>query len=121
MFKKTLVRLTSLLLLVSVAAWPQTQHSITISHGTYVQGTDVATGINVYRAATTGGPYTKLNSTPISLTASYVDTTCPPATTCFYVETAVDAAGSESANSVESSATLPANPLAVPGVTATAK
>jgi chitinase len=97
----------------------QTQHNIVITHAAYVQGSDVATGINVYRSATTGGPYTKLTATPLSLTAAYTDTTCPSGTKCFYVETAVDATGFESVNSGESSAVMPGSPLGVPGVVAT--
>jgi fibronectin type 3 domain-containing protein len=111
--------LSCLILGWAVLLHAQTQHNIIITHGMYVQGTDVATGINVYRSATTGGPYTKLTATPLSLTASYTDTTCPAVTTCFYVETAVDATGFESVNSQESSAVMPGSPLAVPGVVAT--
>jgi hypothetical protein len=63
-------------------------------------------GYSVYRSATTGGPYTKLNSRPVSST-SYVDTTVQPGQAYFYVITALDKLGSESAYSNEIQVTVP--------------
>jgi len=108
-------------LLLAVVAWPQTQHSITIGWS-YTQGADLATGFNVYRGTTTGGPYTKQNTTPIAVTTlTYVDTAGAGATKYFYVVTAIDSSGFESAFSSEVSATFLSNPLAPAGVTATPK
>lgn len=110
-----------LFLLFAVAAWPQTQHSVRIAW-TYTQGSDLATGFNVYRATTTGGPYTKQTAMPIPLaTLNYSDTTGVGGIKYFYVVTAVDASGSESAFSSEASASFLGNPVAPAGVTATAQ
>lgn len=110
------------LCLGAVAAWPQTPHSITISW-TYTQGTDLATGFNVLRSTTSGGPYTQISpALPLSITTlSYQDSTGVAGTKYFYVVMAVDANGSQSANSTEVSAVFLGNPLAPQGVTATAK
>lgn len=46
-----------------------------------------ATGWNLYRSSTSGGPYTKLNSTSIGLTTSYPDFTVTVSATYYYVVT----------------------------------
>lgn len=108
-------------LLAAVAAFPQTQHSIKVAW-TYSQGSDQATGFNVYRGTVTGGPYTKQNSSLIPVaTLNYMDTTGTGGTTYFYVVTAVDASGSESAFSNQANASFLANPSAPLGVTAVAQ
>ena len=53
-------------------------------------------GFNVYRSTTTGGPYSKLNSTPVTST-SYSDATVVTGSTYYYVVNAVDCADNESA------------------------
>jgi fibronectin type 3 domain-containing protein len=68
------------------------------------------TGYHLYRAATAGGSYTKLTSTPVT-TASYNDTAAPAGATSYYQVTAVNAAG-ESIRSVTASARRPAVPRA---------
>jgi fibronectin type 3 domain-containing protein len=111
------------LLLFAVAARPQsgTSHSIKVAW-TYTQGTDVATGFNIYRGTVSGGPYTRQDSTPIPIaTDSYTDTTGTGGTKYFYVVTAVDATGYESIYSTEVSATMLTNPLAPQAVTAVAQ
>ncbi len=65
-----------------------------------------ATGYNVYRSIVTQGGYEKVNSAPISGT-SYHDADLSNGRMYYYVITAVDAAGNESARSNEASA-LPA-------------
>jgi hypothetical protein len=102
--------------------WSQgTQHSITVAW-TYAQGSDLATGFNVYRGIATGGPYTKLNASPLAITIlSYADSTGTGGIKYFYVVTAVDAVGSESAPSPEASAIFLSNPAVPSAVTATAK
>ncbi len=52
-------------------------------------------GYYVYRSTTQGGPYTKLNSTPVTAT-SYADSTVVPGTTYYYTTTAIDCALNES-------------------------
>lgn len=62
-----------------------------------------ATGYNVKRSTTAGGPYTTI-ATNVAGT-SYLDTTVTNGTTYYYVVTAVDSSNNESANSNEASAT----------------
>src|SRR5581483_254400 len=57
----------------------------------------------VYRASTPGGPYTRLNGTPLTR-ASYVDTTPPAGATAYYVVRAVDTSRNRSDPSAEASA-----------------
>ncbi|GEM_PF-907876 len=80
-------------------------------------------GYNVYRGTITGGPYAKANGSPVTA-ASYGDSGLTNGLTYFYVVTAVDTSGNESARSTESSGTpvdnkAPAisNVLAVPSST----
>ncbi len=76
------------------------------------------TGYNVYRSATAGGTYTKLNSTPVT-PASYDDTTAPAGATSYYQVTAVNTTG-ESIRSVSANATRPVPaPAQVTGLQAT--
>lgn len=55
---------------------------------------------NVYRSDTLGGPYTKINTQPVT-TSSYYDATVALNTWYYYVVTAVDTADLESAYSAE--------------------
>ncbi len=63
-------------------------------------------GYNAYRSPTSGGPYTKLNSSLISPT-NYNDLMVQSGYTYYYVTTAVNNQGEESTYSNESSATVP--------------
>jgi len=63
-------------------------------------------GYNVYRGPSSNGPYAKLNTTLDSQTA-YSDGTVQGGQTYFYVTTAVDNMGNESAYSNQSQATIP--------------
>ncbi len=63
-------------------------------------------GYYVYRGTQSGGPYTKLNGTPVTAT-SYTDATVTAGSTYYYVVTAVDSSGTESAFSSEATATIP--------------
>jgi hypothetical protein len=65
------------------------------------------TGYNVYRATITGGPYAKVNSSPVAA-LTYADGSVSAGQVYFYVATAVDSAGKESTYSTEASATVPA-------------
>ncbi|HYO08053.1 MAG TPA: Ig-like domain-containing protein [Tepidisphaeraceae bacterium] len=78
-------------------------------------------GYNVYRATSAGGAYTKLNSALLT-SSDFLDVTAPVGAKAYYVVTAVDNAGNESARSAEVSATrtndsgAPANPAGLAAV-----
>ena len=118
------ISLFMLLLAFWVTPWAvlgQAAHSILVGW-TYTQGTDAAVGFNVYRGTVSGGPYTKQNATPLTVTTlSYTDLSGTAGTKYFYVIRALDAIGLESPNSPEASATMLGNPLAPLGVTAVAQ
>jgi HYDIN/CFA65/VesB family protein len=63
-------------------------------------------GYNVYRAAKSGGPYTKLNSAADTATL-YTDSAVSAGSTYYYVTKAVNSAGTESAASNEVAAVVP--------------
>jgi len=63
-------------------------------------------GYNVYRSTVSGSGYVKLNGSLISGLA-YSDSNVQNATTYYYVTTAVDSAGTESAYSNQVSAAIP--------------
>jgi hypothetical protein len=65
-----------------------------------------AVGYNVYRGTTSGGPYTKVNSTPTSGT-SYTDNNVQAGQTYYYVTTSVDLSNNESRYSNQTTATIP--------------
>ena len=62
-------------------------------------------GYNVYRGVKTGGPYSQITSMNIDTT--FTDDTVQGGQTYFYVTTAVDGAGKESAHSNQTQATIP--------------
>jgi len=63
------------------------------------------TGYNVYRGVTSGGPYSRLNSSPV-FTTSYFDFNVAAGQTYFYVATTVQNT-TESSYSTEARATIP--------------
>jgi hypothetical protein len=63
-------------------------------------------GYNAYRSTSSGGPYTRLNSSLISNT-NYNDQTVQSGYTYYYVTTAVDSQGMESVYSNQAAATVP--------------
>jgi fibronectin type 3 domain-containing protein len=73
---------------------------------TWTASTSTVSGYNVYRSTVSGGPYTKLTASPVAAT-TYVDSTVTASQTYYYVVTAVDSSGVESANSAEVSAVVP--------------
>jgi hypothetical protein len=81
----------------------QVSHSMTLN---WSASTSTVVGYNVYRSTTSGGPYTLITSSPVAGT-TYTDTTVQAGVTYFYVVTAVDSSGNESAYSNEASATVP--------------
>jgi fibronectin type 3 domain-containing protein len=97
---------------------PPTQHKDTLNW-IAPTGPDAAVGYNVYRATTSGGPFTLLNASPITA-LTFADTTGIGGTTYFYVVTAVDANGDESGFSNQASCTFESDPNAPTGLTAAA-
>jgi hypothetical protein len=89
---------------LSGAAVQPVSHSVTLN---LTPNSSNVTGYNVYRSSTSNGPYTKLNSPPVTSTM-YTDTGVLASQTYFYVGTAVDNAGNETAYSNQVSATIPA-------------
>ncbi len=78
-------------------------HSVTLTWNPSTSS-NVA-GYYVYRGSTSGGPYTKLSS--LLSSDSYVDGSVQVGQTFFYVTTAADSSGDESAYSNEVQATIP--------------
>ncbi len=78
-------------------------HSVSLS---WTPSTSTVVGYNVYRSTVSGGPYTLVTASPIQ-GAAYTDNSVQAGTTYFYVVTAVDASGNESAFSNEASAAVP--------------
>ena len=64
-------------------------------------------GYNVYRGIVSGGPYTKLSATLSPTTLLFTDTTPVSGRQYFYVVTAVNTSGAESAASSEVAVTIP--------------
>ena len=84
-------------------AAPQAQqHSVALSWSP--SSTSSVVGYNVYRGVKTGGPYSQITSMNIDTT--FTDDT-EGGQTYFYVTTAVDGAGKESAHSNQTQATIP--------------
>jgi hypothetical protein len=80
----------------------QAQHTVALSWNASTS----ATGYNIYRSATSGTGYARVNSGPDGV-LSYSDTSVQNGQTYFYVTTAVDASGQESAYSSEVSVLIP--------------
>ena len=64
-------------------------------------------GYNVYRGAVSGGPYTRISATLAPTTLLFTDTTPVSGRQYFYVVTAVNTSGAESAASSEVAVTIP--------------
>lgn len=65
-----------------------------------------AVGFNIYRGTTHGGPYRQIN-TVLDAATNYTDFTVMAGTTYYYVTTAVDGSGQQSAYSNETTAAIP--------------
>jgi hypothetical protein len=63
-------------------------------------------GYNIYRGTTHGGPYLQIN-TALDAATNYTDYTVVAGTTYYYVTTAVDSVGQQSAYSNETAAAIP--------------
>jgi hypothetical protein len=79
------------------------QHSVSLS---WAASTSTVVGYNVYRGGTSGGPYTRINSALESST-NYTDSSVQAGQTYYYVATAVDSTGAESAYSSQVQAVIP--------------
>jgi hypothetical protein len=79
------------------------QHSVSLS---WTASTSTVVGYNVYRGGTSGGPYTRINSALESST-NYADSSVQAGQTYYYVATAVDSTGAESAYSSQVQAVIP--------------
>jgi len=63
-------------------------------------------GYNIYRGSQSGGPYSKLNTTPMAGT-SYTDNAVASGATYYYVATSIDSNSAESAYSNQATAQIP--------------
>ena len=79
------------------------QHSVALA---WNASTSTVVGYNVYRGTQSGGPYAVLNSAP-DATTTYSDSSVQAGATYYYVVTAVDATGTESAYSNQTQAIIP--------------
>jgi Abnormal spindle-like microcephaly-assoc'd, ASPM-SPD-2-Hydin len=78
-------------------------HTIDLS---WNPSTSAVVGYNIYRSSTSGGPYTKISSA-LNATTSYTDNSVQAGLTYYYVTTAVDGSGTESAYSNQAKAVVP--------------
>ena len=99
---------------VSIVSNATNSPTIESLSGTGIHAVDLAwtasistvAGYNVYRGTVSGGPYTKLNSSLVAGIA-YTDTAVQGGQTYYYVTTAVDSSGNESAYSNQAQAVVP--------------
>ncbi len=80
------------------------QHSVSLSWSP--SSTQSVVGYNMYRGVTSGGPYTQITS--MNPDTTFTDAQVQAGQTYFYVTTAVDSDGKESANSNQTQAVIPA-------------
>jgi hypothetical protein len=80
-------------------------HSVTL---TWSASTSPVAGYDVYRSEISGGPYAKLDSSPLAAD-TYTDSTVQAGSTYYYVVTSVNSSGVQSADSAQASATVPTN------------
>ena len=78
-------------------------HSVDLS---WSPSTSAVVGYNIYRSGTSDGPYAKINSA-LNATTAYTDNTVQAGATYYYVTTAVDGSGVESAYSNQAQAVVP--------------
>ncbi len=78
------------------------QHSVNLS---WNPSSSTVVGYNIYRGTTSGGPYAKINS--LNADTTFTDSSVLSGQTYFYVTTAVDGSGNESANSNQAQVLIP--------------
>ena len=64
----------------------------------WISSTSAVAGYNVYRSEVSGGPYSRLDSSPVAAD-SYTDSSVEAGLTYYYVVTSITSSGSESADS----------------------
>ena len=74
-------------------------HSATLTSTASTSGN--VSGYNIFRATSSSGPYTKINSSPVT------GTTTPAGVTYFHVVTAVDSSSNESSYSNQAQGVVP--------------
>jgi hypothetical protein len=79
------------------------QHQVELS---WTDAVSSLAGYNIYRGGVSGGPYVKVN-TALAAATSYTDMSVTAGQTYYYVTTAVDSTGTESAYSNQATATVP--------------
>jgi fibronectin type 3 domain-containing protein len=72
----------------------------------WTASTSTVSGYNVYRSTTSGAGYAKINSSLVGA-VTYADSTVQGGNTYYYVTTAVDSSGTESAFSNQATAVIP--------------
>lgn len=82
---------------------PQTKHSVTLS---WEASPGTSAGYHVYRGSAAGGPYTRISSGAV-ISADYQDFNVESGASYYYVVTALDGLGAESAFSNEAGAQVP--------------
>jgi hypothetical protein len=80
-----------------------TPHTVALS---WTASTSTVSGYNVYRGTTSGGPYAELNTSLVTA-VNYTDSTVTAGVTYYYVITAVNSSGVESADSNQATAVIP--------------
>jgi len=80
-------------------------HGVTLNWG--ASTSQNVAGYNVYRGTTTGGPYTKLNTTGLITLLTYTDNAVLAGQAYYYVATSVDTSGNESGYSAQATANIP--------------
>ena len=89
--------------MVALSGTGVVQHSVSLS---WNASTSTVAGYNVYRSTTSGSGFVKINSALLT-GLTYSDSNVVSATTYYYVATAVDSNGNESAYSNQVSAVIP--------------
>jgi hypothetical protein len=79
------------------------QHTVSLN---WDASSSAVVGYNIYRSTQSGGPYTKMNSSPDGGT-TYADSSVQGGTTYYYVATSVDANAVESGYSGQVTAVVP--------------
>jgi hypothetical protein len=85
----------------------QSTHTVSLSWT--ASSSQNVTGYYIYRATTSGGPYSELNSGAPDLNTNYTDSTVLNGQTYYYVTTAVDTENEQSSYSNQATAVIPAN------------
>jgi hypothetical protein len=82
----------------------QVGHVVTLS---WAASTSTVASYSIYSSNTSGGPYFKIGSINSGVCCTYIDLNTIAGNTYYFVVTAVDSAGNESAYSNETSAVIP--------------